>query len=165
VDEPTERCPKGHDDLPDAKFCSTCGAALSGDNSATKTANANKKAGIGCLVLFLLVGGGCAAMVALGGDDNSSVTSDGGQEVSEARFGAFDVCKEFVGDRLKAPGSATWRNPTGDQVSYVGDGVGPITVSASVDAQNSFGAEVRTDYSCTVTRVGDRWRLDSLTGV
>jgi hypothetical protein len=96
-------------------------------------------------------------------DDELIVTGDGGQEVSESRYGAFDVCKQFVRDRLKAPDGATWRDPFGDQVTYAGDGAGPITVAASVDSQNSFGAKLRSTYVCTVSKVGgDRWSLDDL---
>jgi hypothetical protein len=117
---------------------------------------------------FLIVGGIVAVIAAFAGagssnDSSSSVTGDGGQEVSLTRAGAFDVCKQFVGDRLKAPSTATWRDPYGDQVSYSGDGDAPITVSASVDSENSFGASLRSTYECTVVHTnGDNWRFVNL---
>ena len=79
------------------------------------------------------------------------------------RAGVFDVCKQFVDDRLKAPSTATWRDPYGDQVTYSGDGDGPITVSAGVDSENGFGASLRSSYECTVVNTGgDNWRLQGL---
>lgn len=100
------------------------------------------------------------------GDDSGSdgVTGDGGQEVTIERATAFDMCKDFVSDRLKAPDGATWRDPYGDQVTYDGDGTGPITVVASVDSENGFGANLRSAYACTVSNSsGDTWTLDDLT--
>jgi hypothetical protein len=32
-------------------------------------------------------------------------------------------------------------------------------VYGAVDAENSFGAMIRTDYECTVEREGDTWDL------
>lgn len=67
-------------------------------------------------------------------------------------FEAFEACKEFVRTRLKAPTTATWRDPTGNQVTYTGLNDGPYIVRASVDAENSFGVPLRQNYECTVTR-------------
>jgi hypothetical protein len=93
---------------------------------------------------------------------STSFAGDSGKVPSKA-LAAFDVCKQFVRDQLKAPSGATWRNPLGNQVTYSGSGSGPWTVTASVDAQNSFGAKIRMDYICTVTNTsGDSWHLDSL---
>jgi hypothetical protein len=104
---------------------------------------------------------GCGVVAASSSD--STVTSDNGQKVSDSRAGAFDVCKQFVEERLKSPGSAKWRDPYGNQVTYTGDGNGPITVNASVDSQNGFGALLRSDYTCTVTKAGgNNWHLDHL---
>ena len=91
-----------------------------------------------------------------------SCSGDSGDVPSQA-FGAFDVCKQFVSDRLKAPNGATWRDPIGNQVVYSGSGDGPWTVNASVDSQNSFGADLRSTYTCTVTdESGSNWALDNL---
>lgn len=117
-----------------------------------------KVAGLGVVLLVVTAAAsGCEAT------EDMSATSDNGQEVSVARAGAADVCEKFVQDRLKSPGSATFRDPFGDQVTYTGDGDGPITVNASVDSENSFGASLRSAYTCTVSSIGDdRWRLVNL---
>jgi hypothetical protein len=56
-----------------------------------------------------------------------------------------DACQSSVESRLKAPSSADF----GGQIA-TDDGGGSWTVEGSVDAQNSFGAMMRTDYTCTV---------------
>ena len=78
---------------------------------------------------------------------------------------AFGVCTDFVKDRLKAPATASFPDYSEDErhVTVIGSEEGPYTVQSSVDSENSFGAKVRTDFTCTVTHVsGDRWRLEDL---
>lgn len=90
--------------------------------------------------------------------------SSGDDEPSaeDLRYGAFDVCQEFVKARLKAPGTAKFRNYFEDdgEVVVTGSGQGPYTVRSSVDSENSFGASLRSNFTCTVRNVeGERWRL------
>jgi len=92
----------------------------------------------------------------------SSFTGDDIDLVSQEAFDAFEACKDFVSRDLKAPSSATWRNPMGDQVRYIHDIARTWTIVASVDAQNSYGAELRTNYTCTVSGANDSWQLENL---
>ena len=77
----------------------------------------------------------------------------------QARYAA----REFVKQRLKAPSSASFLKDTAAVIEG-----GPTTyrysVSGSVDAKNSFGAKIRTPYSCVVMKKagGDRWYCESL---
>jgi hypothetical protein len=153
-------------------------ARINATRSATKPAakkagasSQNKLSGgqIGCLVVIvLIIIGAIASVLGISGNSGSgggsdSVRGDGGQEVSLDRAGAADVCEKFVRDRLKAPDTATFRDPYGDQISYTGGGNGPITVDASVDSENGFGAKLRSTYSCTVSQTGgDNWHLDDI---
>lgn len=57
---------------------------------------------------------------------------------------AIAACKEFVEQRLKAPGSA--RYPAAPDVN--GFGVGAWNVRGNVDSQNSFGAMLRMQFNC-----------------
>lgn len=71
---------------------------------------------------------------------------------------AESVCKDFVKDRLKSPGSAKFHTDnTGSGTAF--------TVTGTVDSQNSFGALIRNNFTCRVHEVGDRWFLDDLTGL
>lgn len=90
---------------------------------------------------------------------------DGADDPENLRFGAFDVCTQFVEDQLKAPGTASFRNFFEDdgEVTVTGAGEGPYTVRSTVDAENSFGASIRSNFVCQVRHTGDgNWRLIDL---
>jgi hypothetical protein len=120
----------------------------------------SKKSGKGALIIVLFVVGVVVAGTisgALGDGEEQSSAED-------VRYGAFDVCTDFVRDRLKAPGSASFRNYFQDdgEVRVTGSGNGPYTVVSTVDAQNSFGAELRSEFRCVVILDGDTWRLQDI---
>lgn len=64
---------------------------------------------------------------------------------------AQSACEEWVKDQLKAPSTAV---VGGVERS----GSGPWTVIGWVDAQNSFGAMIRTRWTCSVRLEGDMFR-------
>ena len=106
----------------------------------------NKNANLGCLVVFLLLIGGCWAFSSMGGDKG---TSDG-----PTSDGAIDVCHQSVKGQLKAPSTADF----GGEYAYSDDGQ-TYKVTGWVDSDNSFGAHVRTDWSCEATfSDGDYWK-------
>lgn len=83
----------------------------------------------------------------------------------EKKLGAFDVCKEFVKDRLKSPSSAKFRNffQNDGEVTVTSTDGRTYTVVSSVDSENSFGASLRSDFTCTVTNTsGDHWQLQDI---
>lgn len=76
------------------------------------------------------------------------------------RRDAFEVCQRFVRERLKAPRTAEFQSYTQGAIERVNDDDyerRPFKVSSSVDAQNAFGAMLRSDYTCVV-RPGRRYR-------
>lgn len=74
---------------------------------------------------------------------------------------AFLICQDFVEDRLKAPATAEYPSDYRKYTERLASG--RFRVTAYVDAQNSFGAQVRTDFVCVVKYVGDEtWELESL---
>jgi hypothetical protein len=134
-----------------AETCEQCGEKFTG--------KAGGNSGGGCLVFIVLAVliGGAIFIFGSGGDDEPSA--------DDQKFAAFDTCKEFVTERLKAPGTATFRNfyEEDGEVIVTGSGDGPYTVVSTVDAQNSFGADLRTRFTCTVINTtGDTWRLQDL---
>lgn len=162
-------CPSGHTVTGGKRYCGDCGADMLGQTPPASSASpasptpAEAKKTNGCavmVVLFVIVVGFFALLSALGvGDDD-----DDDPEVTGAV--AFEMCKDFVRERLRSPGSAVFRNYYEDdgEVLVIGSGKGPYTISSSVDSENGFGALLRTDFSCTVTNtVGDTWTLDDLT--
>jgi len=68
--------------------------------------------------------------------------------------GARVAAKLFVKDRLKAPSTARFGTLTATE-SYDGS----YLVSGYVDSQNSFGAMIRTYFSCTVEYDDGKWKL------
>lgn len=75
--------------------------------------------------------------------------------------GAWVMCQEFVKDRLKAPASAEFPWASEDRWKHLGDG--KYLVNGYVDAQNAFGAKLRTNFVCTVQWQPDgRWKLEDL---
>lgn len=77
-------------------------------------------------------------------------------------WGAFDVSHRFVEKRLLSPGSAQWADYSKDAV-YFDRSMSRWKVTSWVDSQNSFGALMRTHYTCTLHHTGGgNWKLDHL---
>jgi hypothetical protein len=111
----------------------------------TKDDPVAKGVGIGCLGLLVVV----AALWIVG-----SVSGDSGVSTYEAE----KQCERFIEDRLKAPASAEFDlATTGGPVSFTSVG--------TVDSQNSFGAMIRNDVSCTLHLTGETWYLDAISGL
>ena len=62
-------------------------------------------------------------------------------------FMAYDACTDAVSQQLKAPGSADFQSKL--DVDYRTSGGNNITIIGYVDAENSFGAKLRTDWMCS----------------
>jgi hypothetical protein len=105
---------------------------------------------LGAVALLLVL----VALGAFGGGDDAS-----GPNESAKRADAERVCKEkFIADRLKAPSTAEYDlDVSGGPVTY--------TVQGTVDSENGFGAMLRSDVTCVVRDDGDKWTLESLTGL
>ncbi len=79
------------------------------------------------------------------------------------KLGAFTIAQDFIESRLKCPRTAKWPWISYSKVT-VHLGNGRYQISSYLDAQNGFGALVRTHFICTVEHIGgDRWRLVNLT--
>ena len=105
-------------------------------------------AAIGCgTVLALIIVGGivsCVASLNSGGSSN-----DHGVDRIEAQL----ACQDFVKEKLKAPATAKF---SGQQTNVAG--VNQWTVTGLVDAENSFGAMLRSNWTCSIRLDGDTWR-------
>lgn len=94
---------------------------------------------------------------------------DGGSGCDGSKVGrkieAYVSCQEFVKERLKAPSQATfpgWDASNEGPVKITADG-DTYEVKSYVDAPNSFGAKLRSSFTCKVERTGDKkWRLVDL---
>ena len=82
----------------------------------------------------------------------------GGQETT-----AFVMCQDPVRGQLRAPSTAEFPYTTapGVSVAHLGDGV--YKVNAFVDAQNGFGAMLRTSWTCEIAENSNQtWSLREL---
>jgi hypothetical protein len=98
---------------------------------------------------------GVFVLLAIGSTESSS------SSVEHSETMAHIMCQDFVKNRLKAPRTAKF--PRSSEARTTDLGNGRYRVISYVDAQNSFGALIRTRYACTVQYTGnDRWRLEAL---
>lgn len=70
---------------------------------------------------------------------------------------AWTACQGWVKNRLRSPSTADFPSLYSDKVTALSDSV--YVVRAYVDAQNGFGATVRTNFVCMTATDGDSWRL------
>lgn len=106
---------------------------------------------IGCLAMaaipVVLIS---AAVISTSSDPADDRNNPILQQIDAQRY-----CQDEVSARLKAPSTAEFTNVDTS-------GMGPFTVTGSVDSENSFGATLRATFTCHVTLVGGSWRLDHI---
>lgn len=96
--------------------------------------------------------------VAVQGPEEPKSPAELAAEYEPSAADAERMCREDVARKLKAPGTARFGDvaaaPVGD--TFGGD---EWTVTGWVDAENSFGATIRSEWTCQAThRGGGRWR-------
>jgi hypothetical protein len=107
----------------------------------------------------ILAVGVIAGLASTGSSGSSSDTEEPGDQKDMATV----MCEEFVDRQLKAPGTADYGSLSEATVIFEDD---VYTVDNYVDAENSFGAKLRSTFTCKVTYEGnDQWTLVSLTGL
>jgi len=116
---------------------------------------------IGVLLLFAVVGmllpKSDAPTSSSGGRARvpTQVRQEGGDE-----SGAWSAARAFVENRLKNPASADFPWYDGDAIQFLGND--RYRISSYVDAGNSFGGTIRTNYNCTVRNDGGSWTLENM---
>ena len=74
--------------------------------------------------------------------------------------GAWAYTQLFVKDKLKSPKSADF--PFGGSSGVTPLGKNRYRVVSYVDSQNSFGATIRTNFTCIIKKKNDSWELEQL---
>ena len=140
-----------------AVFCSSCGAKVIKDTTQTNKENGsiqNKpdkaKSVIGgiiaVIVLAIIIGisfsccGGC--------DDNSNST----KETGHTNIEAWTAAQLEVERNLKSPSTAKFPWSSEGYVTKIDNNT--FDIQSYVDSENSFGAMIRTNFSCTVKFTG-----------
>lgn len=123
----------------------------------------NKKEGsqntkIGCIIFVILL---VLLCVWLGSCARSCSSEDEEKADEPDAISAYYMSHQFMEKQLKAPSTAKYPRYDENFVKDLGDG--RYTVDAYVDAENSFGAMIRTNYTCTLKYAGDdKWTLEEI---
>lgn len=129
---------------------------LKAEEKAKKATNARYGC-LGCLGLIVLLG----VIIALVPKTETS-------HENTDDTAAYVMAKQFIRERLKAPGSAEFPSQVWNEGEVHKSKLenGGYRVSAWVEAQNSFGAKLRTNWVCELKREsGDSWRVTGFCGL
>src|SRR4029450_9790188 len=100
------------------------------------------KAGVGCLVILFAM---FALIMIFIGRNRPTPEQEAARQSERDGFAAAYQCQNAVRARLKSPGGA---EPRRAAIRQYKDG---FKVVSYVDAANSFGAKIRTPYTCLVS--------------
>lgn len=166
-------CPECKQEISDrAGSCPNCGYPLGhptsdSDFKASRPRVKRKpdKSSIGCLGWTGIIAVAFILLVAIfGGNGGSSGPyNSSGTNYDEPEYddiGAWIVTEKFVKRRLKSPSTAEFPSMTDADITQTGK---KFEISSYVDAQNSFGAQIRKDFNITVEYAGGgNWNLIDL---
>ena len=81
---------------------------------------------------------------------------------SSDKFLAYNYAEEFVEKRLKSPSTAKFPKTMerSNHVTILGGG--KFKINSWVDSQNSFGATIRTNFTCTIIFEGNKVRCEEM---
>lgn len=113
-------------------------------NGGTPPPEAKGGTGWGCLGIVVAIIALAVSCSVIGGG-----TDGGGAPTS---YEAERQCQDWIRDQLLAPSSAQF-----SETSSVG-GPASWTVNGMVDAENGFGAMLRSAWTCDIRLDGDMWR-------
>jgi len=104
------------------------------------------------------------AVFATGTSDSGSRSQSSPSAPTDKKAEAVVYCEDAVKQRLKAPSSAEFAGSWMTKTEYVTDlGGGLYRMRSYVDAQNSFGAKIRSNFICEIefdTQGG--WKINRL---
>jgi len=110
----------------------------------------------GVLMLFLAiaVSKGCESLKPTDEERAQAAAEDA--RIDNKGLHAATIIQRYVKKNLKAPRTAKF--PWFEEASYLGDG--RYQLISYVDAQNTFGALIRTRYYCIVKYDGSDWSIE-----
>jgi len=119
-----------------------------------------KKRGLFWPLTFAAVGCGFLYLVLLLPD--AEYTSANASDQCGNELTAYVMSQAPVRDLLKSPSSAEFPSFSASGVRSVRTAECQFSISAYVDAQNDFGAMVRTPFQATMTTDGKAWSVASI---
>jgi len=148
-------CPECKKEVSDqAAACPHCGYDLHKVEKEKKSEEKKSATQFGCLMAIIAFVAIIAVLASLPSHESSTHDSTD----------ACLIAQKFVTDRLKSPSTADFGHCFDATITKL-DSV-TFGVSNWVDAENSFGAKIRTHFVCTVKWTGgDSWNLVDLKGI
>ncbi len=109
-------------------------------------------------IIILIALAGLAILTFLVSGINNITTT---VRANKRNLAIFNICQSFTTDALKAPATAKFPEFNSRMLTEVDDG--SYIVKSYVDAQNGFGALIRSDVVCQVRPAASSWVLLDLT--
>lgn len=109
----------------------------------------NLSPALGGFVFLALLGGGYYMISQPA--DRAQRAAERAKDACEKPYAAFAMSKVFIKEKLKAPASASFPRLSEPDVHVTTLGGCAFTVKAYVDAQNDYGAKLRSVYSMHLT--------------
>ena len=92
----------------------------------------------------------------------SGESDDSSSSVEPSKFLAYNYAEDFIEQRLKSPSTAEFPGVS-EKDSHITDlGGGKYQINSWVDSQNSFGAIIRSKWSCKIIFTDDKVRAENL---
>jgi len=159
--------PKENKSVAEKKQCPKCKSWI--DCEATKCAHCRSTqpapawANVFAFILVMALGiwgyQSCSSFLTLSPEEQANQQKE---EKFATPIYAYHMSQEFVERELLSPGSADF--PWFQESFVTNLGEGRYHVKAYVDSQNSYGASLRSHYTCTLIYRGeDFWNLENLT--
>ena len=155
-------CPECNKEVSDSALsCPHCGFQLREEEVQTvkNQVKKPKKKSNGCLIWLIIIAAAIAFFYIIGSNDDSSSSSS---SPSTNKFLAYNYAKDFVKENLKSPSTAEFPGVSEKDRHTTSLGGGKYKIVSWVDSQNSFGATIRTNFSCIIVFEGNNVRCEDL---
>jgi hypothetical protein len=115
------------------------------------------KLGLGCLAVIFAV----FILVMFVVIRNKTAPESSAAQRERRGYEAAFACQSAVRERLKSPGTASFQAPRDSRIKRYDSG--NYEIVSYVDAQNSFGAKLRSSYTCVIAPAGAGFNVLELT--